>query len=558
MPTINPEISSGAVMETDVLIVGAGVTGCGVMRDLALRGIASILIDKGDLNAGASGGNHGLLHSGGRYAVNDPEAARECRQEGEILKRIAPHCVEDCGGLFVAVEGDDRDYADRFADHCSAVGIDCRPLTASEATRLEPALSDRIIAACAVPDATIDPFRLTIEHVDEARRLAGSRFLPHTELTGFEIDAGTITATQCRDVKSGALFTIRARQVVNAAGAWAMRVARLAGCEDVSLIYAKGTLVITNTRLTQRVVNRLRTPGDGDILVPGGTVSLLGTTSDVIDDPDGIRPTASEVDRNLDEGMRMVPALATARCIRAFAGVRPLLSSPDSGAAGRKATRGFSVFDHVDQGLTNFVTVTGGKLTTFRLMAERACDLVAERLGNQEPCRTASEPLTSGEEALRWTEARASAKAWFGRSDPADSILCECEMIPKSTVDSILADAPGAEQHMPLKAIALRSRIGKGSCQGAFCSIRVTSHLYDREVYAGVDGLASMRGFLSERHKGIRPVLWGAQLAQVELAETLHCGLMGLDLVDPDERDPDQRDTGPRDTAPSEPSGEAK
>ena len=533
-------------METDVLIIGAGVTGCGVMRDLALRGIASLLIDKGDLNAGASGGNHGLLHSGGRYAVNDPEAARECRQEGAILKRIASHCVEDCGGLFVAVEGDDPDYADRFSDHCGAAGIEHQLLTPAQAARLEPALSDRVIAACAVPDATIDPFRLTIEQVNEARRLTDSRFLPHTELTGFEIAAGEITEARCRDAKSGARFTIRARQVVNTAGAWAMRVARLAGCEDVGLIYAKGTLIITNTRLTQRVVNRLRPPGDGDILVPGGTVSLLGTTSDLIDDPDGIRPTVGEVDRNLDEGMRMVPALAGTRFIRAFAGVRPLLSSPDSGAAGRKATRGFSVFDHRDQGLTNFVTVTGGKLTTFRLMAEKATDLVAERLGNREPCRTASEPLTSGD-ALRWTESRASARAWFGRGEQADPILCECEMVPKSTVDAILSDAPGAEQHMPLKAIALRSRIGKGSCQGAFCSIRVTSHLYDREVYAGPDGLRLMRGFLAERHKGIRPVLWGAQLAQIELAETLHCGLMGLDLIEPDEGD----------TAPSDPSGEA-
>ena len=72
------------------------------MRDLALRGIPSLLIDRSDLNAGASGGNHGLLHSGGRYAVADTQTAAECRQEAEILKRVAPHCIDDCGGLFVA------------------------------------------------------------------------------------------------------------------------------------------------------------------------------------------------------------------------------------------------------------------------------------------------------------------------------------------------------------------------------------------------------------------------------------------------------------------------
>jgi glycerol-3-phosphate dehydrogenase len=84
---------------------------------------------------------------------------------------------------------------------------------------------------------------------------------------------------------------------------------------------------------------------------------------------------------------------------------------------------------------------------------------------------------------------------------------------------------------MSLKAIALRSRIGKGACQGAFCAMRVTSHLYDRGVYDSPDGLAQMRDFIEERFRGVRPVLWGGQLPQTELAEILHVGLAGLDLA---------------------------
>jgi glycerol-3-phosphate dehydrogenase len=98
-------------------------------------------------------------------------------------------------------------------------------------------------------------------------------------------------------------------------------------------------------------------------------------------------------------------------------------------------------------------------------------------------------------------------------------------------VDRIVAEAPGHEDHMSLKAIALRSRIGKGACQGAFCSMRVTSHLYDSDVYDDRDGLCQMRDFITERFRGVRPVLWGAQLPQTELAEILHCGLAGLDLA---------------------------
>jgi len=102
-----PDPSGAATLDTEVLIIGGGVTGAGIMRDLALRGIRSVLIDKVDLCAGASGGNHGLLHSGARYVSTDLEAAIECRQENELLKRLAPGCVEATGGLFVAVEGDD-------------------------------------------------------------------------------------------------------------------------------------------------------------------------------------------------------------------------------------------------------------------------------------------------------------------------------------------------------------------------------------------------------------------------------------------------------------------
>ena len=518
------------VLETEVLIIGGGVTGTGVMRDLALRGIDCVLVDRRDLNAGASGGNHGLLHSGGRYAAADTETAAECRAESDILKRVAATCIDGCGGLFVAVEGDDPEFAERFPGFCRKAGIDCGALTPVEARELEPVLSDRVFAAYQVPDASVDPFRLTLANVYDAWQLNGSRYLPHTEVTGFDLDAGRIRSVGCRDNRRGRSRRIVARQVVNAAGAWSMAVALLAGCDDVQLLYSKGTLIISNARITDRVINRLRPPGDGDILVPGGTVSVLGTTSDRVSDLDAIRPTVQEADRNLAQGVQMVPALGTTRFIRAFSGVRPLLMPSNSGADGRKASRGFSLFDHEDQGLANFATITGGKLTTFRLMAEKTGDLVARRLDNNQPCRTASEPLPAVD-PVRWTEPGFSARQWFRSKDHADPILCECEMVPGSTVDAIVRASPGAEPQMSLRAITVRSRVGKGACQGAFCGIRVTSHLYDNGIYDSPDGLREMRSFLEERFKGVRPVVWGEQMPQMELAEALHCSLTGLDHI---------------------------
>lgn len=517
--------------ETEVLIIGAGATGTGVMRDLALRGIHCLLIDREDLNAGASGGNHGLLHSGGRYVANDPETATECHREGEILKRLAPHCIDDCGGLFVAVEGDDPGYAERFPDHCRQAGIPCTPLSTAEALEREPTLSKRLLAACAVADASIDPFQLTLANLAHARALNDSRYLSHTRVEGFEIRDGSIRATLCRDRRSGRRRRILARQVVNAAGAWSMEIARLAGCDEVQLNYVKGTLIISNSRLTRGVVNRLRPPGDGDILVPGGSVSLLGTTSDVVDSPEHLRPTVAEVERNLAAGSAMLPGLADTRFIRAFSGVRPLLAG---GKEQHSASRGFRLFAHRSRGPANLVTITGGKLTTYRLMAEKTADRVARRLGIEAPCRTATEPLPAAE-ISRWTEPGYAPRYWYRRGDPADAILCECEMVPASAIDTIMAQAPATERPLDLQALGVRSRVGKGSCQGAFCSIRVTSHLYDQGTFDASEGLYGARDFVSRRFKGVRPVLWGAQMPQMELAEALHCSLMGLDLLDDDE-----------------------
>lgn len=519
-----------ATYDTDVLVIGGGVTGTGVMRDLALRGINCLLVDRKDLNAGASGANHGLLHSGGRYASSDRETAAECRIESDILKRVAADCIDESGGLFVAVEGDDPAFAERFPDFCAKAGIDCRALTPAEALEMEPSLSPRIIAAYAVPDATIDPFHLTLGNVKHAEDLTDSTYLPHTEVIDFDMVNGTIEIARCRDTRSGDEILIRARQVVNAAGPWAMKVARLAGCQDVQVLYAKGTLIVSNTRIAARVVNRLRPPGDGDILVPGGTVSLLGTTSDKVPDPDGIRPTPAEVDHILAEAAAMMPCLEETRFIRAFSGVRPLLQAADAGADGRKASRGFRLFDHEDQGVSNFTSLVGGKLTTYRLMAEKTGDLVAARLGIDSPCRTAEEPLPT-DVSTRWTAPGFAARQWYQNADMADPILCECEMVPRSAIDEVLDSAPGHETHMPLRAIALRSRVGKGACQGAFCGARVASYLYSRGVYDGIEGRLHVRNFLSERFKGIRPVLWGKQMPQMELAEAFHCGLMGLDIA---------------------------
>ena len=173
-------------MHTQVLIIGGGATGTGLARDLALRGVQCVLVEKRDINAGASGGNHGLLHSGARYIASDPASACECKKEGRLLKTLAPHCIESTGGLFVAIAGDHEQYIADFPGMCAKAGIDTHALDPKDARELEPALSDQLIAAYTVDDATIDPFKLSLDNIAHAQQL-GSRLLRYSQVTRMEV-----------------------------------------------------------------------------------------------------------------------------------------------------------------------------------------------------------------------------------------------------------------------------------------------------------------------------------------------------------------------------------
>ena len=513
-------------MKTQVLVIGGGATGTGIARDLALRGVQCILVEKGDINAGTSGANHGLLHSGARYVSSDRGSAAECRDEGELLKKLAPQCIEDCGGLFVAVEGDEENYIADFPHLCLQCEIPVKALDVKEAREIEPALSDKLIAAFAVKDASIDPFKLSLENMAHAQAL-GAALLRFTEVIGFEKDNNKIVSTRLRDVITGEETIVEADQVVNATGAWAGEVAALAGVE-IEIICSKGSLLVTHNRISNLVVNRLRASANADILVPGGTVSILGTTSIRVDNLDQVYPTVEEVDAMISEAVNMIPALEQVRYIRAFSGVRPLVGSR-SATDDRDVSRSFSLIDHSRDGIENFASITGGKLTTYRLMAEKTVDLVCKRLGVSKPCLTATEPLPETQPG-KWTQPGLAPRLWIRKHEPDDILLCECEMVPKSAVDAIVESIREQNGQPDLKAIALRSRIGKGACQGTFCGVRVTSYLMDKGQLAAEQSLPNLKEFLGKRWVGQHPTLWDKQLVQSELLEALHCGFFGLEL----------------------------
>ncbi|ETR73411.1 MAG: Anaerobic glycerol-3-phosphate dehydrogenase subunit A [Candidatus Magnetoglobus multicellularis str. Araruama] len=512
-------------MKTQVLIIGAGATGAGIIRDLALRGLQCLLLDKKDVNAGASGGNHGLLHSGARYVASDAEAANECAEEGRIIKSIAPQCIEETSGFFVAVAGDDENYIADFPGACHKCGIKATPIDSQTAREMEPNISEKTIAAYEVPDAAVDPFMLTLDNVAHARQL-GSSYMRFSEVVGFDIRNEKIETVHVRNTQTNEIFDIQADWIVNASGAWAGNIAKMANI-PLEVLFSKGTLLVTQKRLSQRVINRLRQASDADILVPGGSVSIIGTTSVRIPDPDDIWPTVQEVDAIVEEGAMMMPILEQTRYIRAYCGVRPLISQPGA-SDDRNVSRGFSLINHAQHGVKNMTSITGGKLTTYRLMAEKTSDMVCDGMGISVPCKTHTTPLPSTTDG-RWTEPGLSPQEWMQHSQHQDVILCECEMIPKSAVDYIISNMRSKHGNTDLTGIGIRSRVGKGPCQGTYCSARIASHMVDRGDFSGTAAIEQIQCFLQERWRGQRPLLWDMPMIQSELQEAIHCGFLNLD-----------------------------
>ncbi len=210
-------------MDAQVVIVGGGGTGGALAHDLTLRGLRVTLVERGELTSGTTGRHHGLLHSGARYAVGDPESATECIQENRILRRIAPGSFEENGGLFVALTDEDADGLAGFLAACAACSIPTRELSPDQALRLEPGLAPTLKAAVWVPDATMDAMRLPLRFFATARA-NGAVLRPFTEVFGVLRSGGTVTGVAVRDHLAGRDAVISADVVVNAAGPWCGRV----------------------------------------------------------------------------------------------------------------------------------------------------------------------------------------------------------------------------------------------------------------------------------------------------------------------------------------------
>ncbi len=527
-----------------VLIVGGGINGAGVARDLALRGVRVALVEKGEFGTGTTWASSGMIHGGLRYLQMDPEVTQHSCADSGAIQRIAPHLIfripflmpvfpEDPIGPELVEVG--LEMYDRFQPLKN--GRPHTRLTREQALRLEPALSPRIDCAFSLDEWGVDAPRLVaLNALDAAER--GAEVHTHTEVRELlrEGGSGRVRGARVRDRLSGEERNIEAEITLNCTGPWASQLAALAGAE-LRLRPAKGIHLVFERRVSDVAIYARGIDGRDMFTFPHEQNSMAGTTDDdFYGDLDRLEVTEDEVRYVLEAMDRSIPGIRRHRVIHTLAGVRPTLYG--FGLYEDELSRDYAVIDHgTRQGVPGFWSLAGGKLAAYRLMAEDASDRICAALGVEEVCRTADTPLPGGDEwpdvgalarrfrtdwpaILRVAFRHGSRAARVLAARPRPHVVCACEPV----TDAELAHVARSEGLGKLTDCSARVRLGVGACQGAACAGAAAEVVGEALGWSAERAAAEVAEFAGERWRALRPALAGSQLAAAEVHRAVHRG----------------------------------
>ncbi len=526
----------------DAIVVGGGVTGAGVARDLALRGVSVLLLEQGDWGAGTSGSSSWMIHGGPRYLEFDWETTRRSCVDAGYIVEIARHLVHRVVFLVPVLPGDRNNLErmetamevyDRFQPLKHA-----KPharLSPAEALALEPGLTPSLVGAVTMEEWGVDPHRLVWANVLDAGE-HGARCLNHARVTSFVRDGASVIGVRYQ--RDGATVEARAPVVVNAAGPWSPEVAGLGG-QEVVLRPAKGIHIVYDRRISNFSISGESIDGRDLLMVNHGPITIVGTTDDdYYGSLDSVDVLADEVDYLLQGIERVFPAIRAHRPVRATSGVRPTLH------AWRRyeddLSRRYQVIEHA--GAPGLITIAGGKLSMYRAMAEETADAVCRRLGVTAACSTARTPLPgsetgapsarelAGEYGLTELAAARMLRRHGCRAGgvAADSrhgrVTCRCEALAESE----LAFAARSEQVRTLADAFRRVGLASGPCAGAACIDRA-AEVVGRELgWSPGQRQEAVSDFLASAWLGRAPLLDSRGWAQEEMARALRPRGAGL------------------------------
>ncbi len=542
-------------LRVPVLVVGGGINGAGIARDLSLRGIRSALVEKGEFGGGTTWASSGMIHGGLRYLQEDPEVTLHSCQDSGAIQRIAPHLVFRIPFLLPVFPDDPvgpelveigLELYDRYQPLKN--GRPHTRLDRNQALRIEPALSPRVECAFTLDEWGVDAARLTSCNALDAAERGAEVF------TGWEViellgaSTGRIEGALLRDTVTGDSLRIEAEFTINATGPWAPALARLAGVE-LALRPSKGIHLVFERRESDVAVYARGIDGRDMFTFPHEQNSMAGTTDDdFYGDLDKPGIEEHEIRYVVEAMERSLPGVSAHRVLHAIAGVRPTIHG--FGVYESELSRDYAIVDHGERdGVDGFISLIGGKLAAYRLMAEALCDRVADRLGVAEPCRSAVTPLPGGDRlpdakelsrrfgvghaaALRVAMRHGSrASSVLDEASPADTArpVCVCEPV----VDRELLYVARREGLRTLGDCALRVRLGVGACEGAHCAAPAAALVGEVLGWSPSRRAREVRAFAAARWRAVQPTLSGDQIAAMEIHRHIHLGGAGYTEDEP-------------------------
>lgn len=526
----------------DVIVIGGGCTGAGMARDCAMRGLKTLLIERGDICSETTGTCAGMISGGAKYLL-EPKMVAMCAKESLIIWKIARNimfripiiwCMTDrkmrkLGPLMAKAYSDYSKYREGGKIHV---------ISKEQVLKMEPKISHpKLMGGIFFEELLVDPWRLTLHNVISAHQ-HGAEIRTYSEVIDLLRKGDTIEGVVIRDRHTKRVEEITSRFVVNGTGPWVPKICRMAGI-DYELRLNKGAHIIFDRRVTNMAIVCKAFEGRNCYMFPHENTTLLGVSAiDVFGEVDDIKPEYSDVEYLLHSIESVIPSIRKHRVIRSFVGVRPMLYK--FGVEEGAVTRGYKVIDHEKKhNVKGFITIAGGKLVIYRKMAEKATDLICKKLGIEAPCSTHLEllPGATGEVNVdRFAEEykmdyhvvkRLAIRHGPGvekifqiiKGDPSTrSSKCTCESGTEAEVSYCIQ----SEWACHLNDLRRRLRIGSGPCQGTACTARTISTLAKEREMDANEATIELLDFLQERWKGIWPALRGPQLSEMELKNAIY------------------------------------
>lgn len=514
----------GRELERDVIVIGGGVNGVGVLRDATLRGLSVSLFERNDLAFGASGNSSGMIHGGPRYLSYDPDVTySSCLDSGHI-QRIAPHLLfripflmpvfEKAGfkakAMLAAYDGFFTLY-DKYQP--LKAGKPHTRLSAGDLATLEPGLVPSQ-GGVSFDEWGIDGVRLCVANARDAVE-RGAEVRVHTTVTEvLRREDGSVYGVRYRDRRTGEAGVRTARVVINATGAWAPLTATLSGLksETARVRPGKGIHVFLDRRVTNYAIVAKAIDGRQVFLMPWQNLSVLGTTDDdYYGDLDDVVATGDEVRYLFQAVERVFPSIREARAIGTWGGVRPTIFG--WGVNEDKLSREHEILDHHKDGADGLYSMVGGKLASYRLFSEEMTDVITKRLGRGNPCQSHEVALPGGDEVIDpmrlvlegGMEAVTATRLEYRhgsrslrilermRRDPREAaVLCPCEPVTVAEVRYVVDQ----ELATNVEDVSRRTRLGLGACGGMRCALGCGRVVADATGKSPAEGQAMALRFL--------------------------------------------------------------